>query len=144
MKKTLSIACAMAVPLLFSQSATAAFDYFKKSDDGFKRFSVSAGWLHAKPTGDATPVRNNTAIKEGTDAKNGSITAGEVKEVIDRNQSAEVLAKVDPVFGTDKMPGILPSNTDLSNVKFPLPLGDVSGNTVINGLGSFAIILPEN
>ncbi len=138
MKKTLSIACAMAVPLLFSQSATAAFDYFKKSDDGFKRFSVSAGWLHAKPTGDATPVRNNTAIKEGTDAKNGSITAGEVKEVIDRNQSAEVLAKVDPVFGTDKMPGILPSNTDLSNVKFPLPLGDVSGNTVINGLGSFA------
>ena len=129
MKKTLSIVCAMAVPLLFSQSATAAFDYFKKSDDGFKRFSVSAGWLHAKPTGDATPVRNTTAIKEGTDHKNGSITAGEVKEVLDPAQGA------DRVSSIKKTLGYLGDKTDLSNAPF---LGDVSGQTKIYGLGNFA------
>lgn len=137
MKKTLSIACAVAAPILVSQSASAGFDYFK-SKDGFKRFSVSAGWLHAEPTGKATPVQNTTAIKDGTVANNGSIKAGAVKDVIDRDQPKKVLDKVDPIFGTDKTPGLLPPDTDLSNVKFPLPLGDVSGTTVINGLGNFA------
>lgn len=65
MKKTLSIACAVAVPMLFSQSATAAFDYFKTRDDGFKRYSISGGWLHAEPQGDASPMVNKTAIYEG-------------------------------------------------------------------------------
>lgn len=66
MKKTLSIACAVAAPILFSQSATAAFDYFKSGDDGFKRYSISGGWLHAEPQGDATPIVNKTAIKDGS------------------------------------------------------------------------------
>ena len=48
MKKMLTLACAIATPLLFSQSAVAEFDYFK-TDGSFKRFSVSAGWLHASP-----------------------------------------------------------------------------------------------
>ena len=42
MKKTLTFVCAIATPLLFSQSAFAEFDYFK-TDGSFKRFSVSAG-----------------------------------------------------------------------------------------------------
>lgn len=65
MKKTLSIACAVAAPILFSQSATAAFDYFKSGDDGFKRYSISGGWLHAEPQGDATPIVNKTPIYNG-------------------------------------------------------------------------------
>lgn len=73
MKKTLSVACAVMAPLLFSQSATAAFDYFKKSDDGFKRFSISGGWLHADPQGDTTPVVNKTAINEGYQSQGLSI-----------------------------------------------------------------------
>lgn len=73
MKKTLSIACAVAAPMLFSQSATAAFDYFKKSDDGFKRYSISGGWLHADPQGDATPVVNKTAIYDGFESEASGI-----------------------------------------------------------------------
>ncbi|MFZ3142719.1 MAG: hypothetical protein WA119_01590 [Psychrobacter glacincola] len=43
MKKTLTFVCAIATPLLFSQSAFfAEFDYFK-TDGSFKRFSASAG-----------------------------------------------------------------------------------------------------
>ncbi len=68
MKKTLPIACALVAPLLFSQSATAAFDYFQ-SDSNHKRFSVSGGWLHAKPQGEATPVVNKTAIYEGFESQ---------------------------------------------------------------------------
>ena len=131
MKKTLSIACAMAAPLLFSQSATAAFDYFKKSDDGFKRFSVSAGWLHAEPTGDATPVRNTTAIKDGTDAKNGSVTVGEVKQVLDPAQGAD---RIKAIKGTLNLLG---DETDLSNAPI---LGNVSGQTKIYGLENFATL----
>lgn len=65
MKKALSIACAIISPALISQSANAAFD-FLKSDGDHKRFSVSTGWLHANPNGDATPVVNKTSIKDGT------------------------------------------------------------------------------
>ena len=56
MNKTLTLACAIAAPLLFSQSAVAEFDYFK-TDGSFKRFSVSAGWLHASPQGKANPIQ---------------------------------------------------------------------------------------
>ncbi|WP_296405043.1 OmpW family outer membrane protein [Psychrobacter sp.] len=69
MKKTISIACAVAAPILFSQSAFASFDYFKSSDDGFKRYSISGGWLHADPQGKATPIENKTAIKDGNKYK---------------------------------------------------------------------------
>lgn len=65
MKKALSIACAIISPALISQSANAAFD-FLKSDGDHKRFSVSTGWLHANPNGDATPVVNKTAVKDGS------------------------------------------------------------------------------
>lgn len=64
MKKAFSIACAIIAPTLISPSANAQFD-FLKTDGSHKRFSVSAGWLHANPTGDATPVKNSTIIKDG-------------------------------------------------------------------------------
>lgn len=48
--------------------------YFSfKEGDGFKRFSVSAGWLHAAPQGSANPLNNSTA------AKNGSYKVGDVQ-----------------------------------------------------------------
>ncbi len=40
--------------------------YFSLKDgDGFKRFSISAGWLHAMPQGDPNPIQVNTAVKNG-------------------------------------------------------------------------------
>ena len=132
MKKTLSIACAVAAPILLSQSATAAFDYFKSGDDGFKRYSISAGWLHAEPTGKATPVQNTTAIHDSKVSKNGSVTAGAVKRVIDPAQGDERVSAVKA--GLDFAAGIEGDNADLSKTW----VGDVSGETTIYGLQNFA------
>lgn len=70
MNKALSIACAMALPLLCTQSAFADFSYSDafKTDGSFKRFSASIGWLHAAPQGEPTDLANSTVITEGYDA----------------------------------------------------------------------------
>ncbi|ENV34446.1 OmpW/AlkL family protein [Acinetobacter gerneri] len=40
--------------------------YFSLKDgDGFKRFSISAGWLHAAPQGDPNGVNINTVVSKG-------------------------------------------------------------------------------
>ncbi|SJM72412.1 OmpW/AlkL family protein [Psychrobacter piechaudii] len=136
MKKTLSIACAVAAPILLSQSATAAFDYFKSGNDGFKRYSISAGWLHAEPTGKATPVRNTTAIKDDTKADNGSVTVGAVKNVIDPAQGEARVQEIKNGLDTAGFLGGKGDDTDLANIG---PLGlNFSGETTINGLQSFA------
>ncbi|WP_438012131.1 OmpW/AlkL family protein [Psychrobacter raelei] len=138
MNKPLSFACAVAAPILFSHSAMAQFDYSKyiETDGSFKRFSVSAGWLHANPTGDATPVKNTTAISDGTSHNNGSVRSGTVKRVLDPDQgldsAAENQARFDEINSGLSLPG--DDNTDLSNTA----LGNLSGTTVINGLQKFA------
>ncbi|GGH25743.1 OmpW/AlkL family protein [Acinetobacter courvalinii] len=49
--------------------------YFSLKDgDGFKRFSVSAGWLHAMPQGSANPIDINTSVAEGTKSKVGEVS----------------------------------------------------------------------
>lgn len=123
MKKTFIFACAVVSPLLFSQAAFAEFDYFK-TDGSFKRFSVSAGWLHAAPQGDANALKNTTAIKDGTVADNGSVRVSTVREDIDPDQDAVTLGAVNGLLG------ILPANTDLG------ALG-ASGTTKVNGLESW-------
>lgn len=72
MKKILTLTCAIATPLLFSQAAFAGFDYFK-TDGSFKRFSISAGVLYAAPQGDPTPLRNTSAIKDTTVSTNDNL-----------------------------------------------------------------------
>lgn len=136
MKKTLSIACAVAAPILFSQSATAAFDYFKSGDDGFKRYSISAGWLHAEPQGKATPVKNTTAIRDGKVAENGSVTVGAVKGVIDPAQGEDRVNEIKNGLNLAGGIGLKGDETDLASVG---PLGlNFSGETYINGLQNFA------
>lgn len=62
------------ITLLCIPAFAQASPYFSLKDgDGFKRFSVSAGWLHAMPQGNANP------FQIGTSAKNGSYKVGDVK-----------------------------------------------------------------
>lgn len=60
----LSVVSAIAV----SHSATAGSvsDYFANQTVPDKRYSVSVGWLHANPTGDANPLQNSTVINNGS------------------------------------------------------------------------------
>ncbi|OTG67903.1 hypothetical protein B9T25_07950 [Acinetobacter sp. ANC 4470] len=49
---------------------------FTATEGGFKRFSVSAGWLHVMPQGKANPFNINTAVAKGTKSTVGAISAG--------------------------------------------------------------------
>lgn len=60
----LSIVSAVAI----SHSATAGniSDYLANQTIPDKRYSVSVGWLHANPTGDANALQNSTVINDGS------------------------------------------------------------------------------
>ena len=73
MKK--SLLCMITTCVTLPMMAHADSPYFSfKDGDGFKRFSVSAGWLHAMPQGNGNPIKVNTAVAEGTQSKVGDIS----------------------------------------------------------------------
>ncbi|EPG39621.1 OmpW/AlkL family protein [Acinetobacter colistiniresistens] len=81
--------------------------YFSLKDgDGFKRFSVSAGWLHAMPQGSANPVNINTSIAEGTQAKVGDVSKQAVLAAADRD-SNKLLYDAIKIQPLDPVPGLL-------------------------------------
>ena len=55
------------------------------ADGGFKRFSVSAGWMHVMPQGKANPFNINTAVANGTRAEVGTISPEGFLKAIDPN-----------------------------------------------------------
>lgn len=61
-----------AVAVSHSASAGTVSDYFANQTIPDKRYSVSAGWLHANPTGDANPLQNSTVINDGSSS--GALT----------------------------------------------------------------------
>ncbi len=81
--------------------------YFSLKDgDGFKRFSVSAGWLHAMPQGSANPVNINTSIAEGTTSKVGDVSKNAVLAAADRD-SNKLLYDAIKIQPLDPVPGLL-------------------------------------
>nr|WP_312106108.1 OmpW family outer membrane protein [Acinetobacter venetianus] len=87
MKK--SFACLITGLCTLPTSAFADSPYFSLKDgDGFKRFSISAGWLHAMPQGSANPVNINTSVAEGTSSTIGDVSTSSVKGAIDRSTAS--------------------------------------------------------
>lgn len=81
--------------------------YFSLKDgDGFKRFSVSAGWLHAMPQGSANPININTSIAEGTTSKVGDVSKNAVLAAADRD-SNKILYDTIKIQPLDPVPGLL-------------------------------------
>ncbi|WP_180182713.1 OmpW family protein [Acinetobacter sp. YH01020] len=62
---------------------------FTFADGNFKRFSVSAGWLHVMPQGKANPFNINTSVANGTQAKVGSISEEGFLQAIDPNATIQ-------------------------------------------------------
>ncbi|EFF83003.1 Outer membrane protein W [Acinetobacter haemolyticus CIP 64.3 = MTCC 9819] len=106
MKK--SFACMIATGLCALPTLSFADSpYFSLKDgDGFKRFSVSAGWLHAMPQGSANPININTSVTEGTKSKVGSVSKEAVLAAADRdsNKTLYDTIKIQPL---DPVPGAL-------------------------------------
>ncbi len=91
------------------------------ADGNFKRFSVSAGWLHAMPQGKANPFNINTIIGEGTTSSVGSVS------------KASVLGAMDPDSPT------YTSNYNLINgLSDPVP-ANLSGTATVNGLSAWQV-----
>lgn len=100
--------------------------YFSLKDgDGFKRFSISAGWLHAMPQGKANPVYINTSVAEGTQSKVGDISTDSVLNAIDQST---VAGKAWYGLLNSGYKGLLGGNT--------LPAA-LSGTATINGLSQW-------
>ncbi|HHP6408997.1 TPA: OmpW/AlkL family protein [Acinetobacter baumannii] len=85
MKK--SLFCMTAALFALPTVTSAASPYFSLKDgDGFKRFSVSAGWLHAMPQGSGNPVNINTSVAEGTKSKVGDVSTKAILDAIDQSK----------------------------------------------------------
>lgn len=97
MKK--SFACMIATGLCALPTLSFADSpYFSLKDgDGFKRFSVSAGWLHAMPQGKANNIFVNTSAKDGTyavgDVQLDSVT-GAIAKTAEGDKAKEKLLNV--------------------------------------------------
>ena len=84
----------VAVPLILmgiTQTGLAA------TQGNFKRFSVSAGWLHVMPQGKANPFNINTAVKEGTQSTVGKISQEAFIDSIDPNATIDDGVHPDPI-----------------------------------------------
>ncbi len=69
------------IAILSSLSVITSMSYAQE----FKRFSVSAGWLHVMPQGKANPFNINTAVKNESVAKVGTISTTSFLNSIDPN-----------------------------------------------------------
>lgn len=105
MKK--SFACLITGLCTLPTSAFADSPYFSLKDgDGFKRFSISAGWLHAMPQGSANPVNINTSVAEGTTSKVGEVSKQAVLDAAERD-SNPLLYEAIKILPTDTLPSLL-------------------------------------
>ncbi|WP_436862390.1 OmpW/AlkL family protein [Acinetobacter haemolyticus] len=118
MKK--SFACMIATGLCALPTLSFADSpYFSLKDgDGFKRFSVSAGWLHAMPQGSANPININTSVAEGTQSTVGSVSKQAVLDAAVKESNPFVYNAI-KLWVTDTLPGL------------------VTGTATVNGLSNW-------
>lgn len=134
MKK--SFACLITGVCALPTLAFADSPYFSLKDgDGFKRFSVSAGWLHAMPQGNGNPININTGVVEGTKSKVGSVTADSVLNAIDRS-TKEGQTKHDTLSTLLKTP-IISSVISEEKDGVTYLKSNISGEATINGLSNW-------
>lgn len=80
--------------------------YFSLKDgDGFKRFSLSAGWLHAMPQGSANPININTTVAEGTQSKVGDVSKQAVLDAAVKDSNPIVYGAIN-LWPTDTVSGL--------------------------------------
>lgn len=104
MKK--SFACLITGVCALPTFAFADSPYFSLKDgDGFKRFSVSAGWLHAMPQGSANPIDINTSVAEGTKAKVGDVSKQAVLDAAVQESNPIVYGAIQ-IWPTDTVSGV--------------------------------------
>ncbi|ENV34040.1 OmpW/AlkL family protein [Acinetobacter gerneri] len=107
------------------------------AEGDFKRWSVSAGWMHVMPQGKANPFNVNTSVAEGTNAKIGNITRESFLSTLDPNQVRDN-NKNQTVY--DRAVWLLDNKT-FTNLVYDSATGEIkasnTGSAQINGLESW-------
>lgn len=104
------------------------------ADGNFKRFSVSAGWMHVMPQGKANPFNINTAVANGTKSKVGIISEDGFLNAIDPNATYQGENLKETLEGLLDIPLINDGLTDGNgNIK-----EEVAGVATLNGLESWS------
>lgn len=128
MNKTLS-ALLLSISAISTSAYTASPYFSLKDGDGFKRFSVSAGWLHAAPQGSANPLNNSTAVQNGS-YRVGDVSVNSVSSAIAQTAEGDTArAKLAALLTTGVDMGLINNNTLSSNI---------SGDVTINSLESWS------
>lgn len=125
MKKT---ACALISALIIptTYADTPLFSFNSGSD--FKRFSLSAGWLHAMPQGKANPVNVRTSAKNGT-YRVGDVQIDSVTNAIANTPEGDAARK--------KLDDVVSLGKTLQLIKDDTLTADMSGRAEINSLESW-------
>lgn len=136
--------CVLTSALALSCTSYAAPKLFpmKSETSGFKRYSISAGVLYAKPQGKPNTFRNTTAITEGTNASVGQVKAQSVFDAIDTRSADGQLKKtiLQTAVGTDALVAQLNSGSGIiseirNGEQFLRPLA--AGTATINGISAW-------
>ena len=122
------------ITILFGLSTIshAKSPYFNIEDHSLKRFSISAGWLHASPQGSPNPVKMSTHAK-GTNYKNQSLRTSTIPNYIARTPEGNAArTRYDSLLTAINEPYsflTIPNNTFTPNL---------SGITQINSLENWS------
>ena len=103
-KRMLCIAVGIAATLPTMSFAESPY-FSLKDGDGFKRFSVSAGWLHAMPQGSANPININTTVAEGIQSKVGDVSKQAVLDAAVKDSNPIVYGAIN-LWPTDTVSGL--------------------------------------
>ncbi|AZM38836.1 OmpW/AlkL family protein [Acinetobacter sp. WCHA39] len=103
-KRMLCIAVGIAATLPTMSFAESPY-FSLKDGDGFKRFSLSAGWLHAMPQGSANPININTTVAEGTQSKVGDVSKQAVLDAAVKDSNPIVYGAIN-LWPTDTVSGL--------------------------------------
>lgn len=105
------------------------------AEGDFKRWSVSAGWMHVMPQGKANPFNVNTSVAEGTNAKIGNISKDSFLNSIDRDQTVIKAGK--EVYVYDRAVNTLNGVLGGLAMKDGVVQEMFTGSATINGLESW-------
>jgi outer membrane protein W len=103
-KRMLCIAVGIAATLPTMSFAESPY-FSLKDGDGFKRFSLSAGWLHAMPQGSANPININTTVAEGIQSKVGDVSKQAVLDAAVKDSNPIVYGAIN-LWPTDTVSGL--------------------------------------
>lgn len=125
-KKIVAFALSLTVFPVLSHAEKS--DFKIKEDQGFKRFSISAGWLHASPQGSANALHASTAVQNG-DYQVGDVSLDAVTGAIAPTEAGDAAKK--------KLLGVAKLGETLGLIKNGVLTADMSGKANINSLESW-------